>query len=624
MKANFTDKYIIPLLTLLSGLSISAVAVWYSVAGLVAIFAASATAIIIMGVVLEVGKLVTAVYLHRYWNWTAGWLKAYLSIAVIFLMFITSMGIFGFLSKAHIEQTSMSDEQSAQIETIDEKITRSDAKIKRWQEEMDRLLDGGGNTSSALVAGDQEALKDLRSLIKGEKDSIRAEADSRIKTAQDRRDKEIAAAKPLLEDWGGEEKYNKEVTKAKEVEQKESDTARSERDKKLAAVDKKYSKELNDLNKRINAVRSDSSTKAKNADKRIKELEANIEEEQKKIDVVREDKMVFEKEYRKLEAEVGPIKYIAEFVYGDVADKNMLEAAVRWVIIMIIFVFDPLAVGLLIASQYAFQYGRPRDDGPYLGGSEPTQTPPDPSPKDKGGESPKKPEQQPEIEVAEKHEQETPNPVQLEPSGKYATSSDPITVGETATWNIDFKQPGTAWDEPEYKDFPVEKESLPSAVDDAAAVMSQYTPIVVDGEVYDEEGGDLEPPILPPKEEDGLERWNEWVEAAEQAVKEEQEQEDEQLILAEESDPVKKAMKRWKAMHPESTVKQQRTLYESGKIKQLPWMDLLKAEADFQDDSDAEEAAKWAMEQVEAKKKEQITWLEHDESGQQIKKSIEK
>ena len=101
-KLTFSDKYVIPNLTLLSGLSISAVAVWYSVAGLVAIFAASATAIIIMGVVLEVGKLVTAVYLHRYWQMTTRWLKTYLSIAVIFLMFITSMGIFGFLSKAHI------------------------------------------------------------------------------------------------------------------------------------------------------------------------------------------------------------------------------------------------------------------------------------------------------------------------------------------------------------------------------------------------------------------------------------------------------------------------------------------------------------------------------------------
>ena len=357
-KLTFSDKYLIPWLTLFSGLSISAVAVWYSVAGLVAIFAASATAIIIMGVVLEVGKLVTAVYLHRYWNMTVTWLKNYLSIAVIFLMFITSMGIFGFLSKAHIEQTSLSDEQSAQIETIDEKITRSDAKIKRWQEEMDRLLGGNTGGETAIVAGDQEALKDLRATITAEKDAVRKDADSRIKQAQDRRDAEIAAAKPLLEAWGGEAKYNEEVKKAKDVEQKESDQARANRDKKLAAIDKKYAKDLSALTKRIDSIRNESKSKVKNIDKRVAELEKSIEAEQKKIDVVREDKMVFEKEYRKLEAEVGPIKYIAEFIYGDVADKNMLEEAVRWVIIMIIFVFDPLAVGLLIASQYAFLLAR--------------------------------------------------------------------------------------------------------------------------------------------------------------------------------------------------------------------------------------------------------------------------
>jgi len=357
-KLTFSDKYLIPWLTLFSGLSISAVAVWYSVAGLVAIFAASATAIIIMGVVLEVGKLVTAVYLHRYWNMTVTWLKNYLSIAVIFLMFITSMGIFGFLSKAHIEQTSLSEEQSAQIETIDEKITRSDAKIKRWQEEMDRLLSGNTGGETAIVAGDQDALKDLRATIKSEKDAIRKDADNRIKQAQDRRDAEIKAAEPLLEAWGGEAKYNAEVKKAKDVEQTESDEARADRDKKLAAIDKKYAKDLSALTKRIDSIRNESKSKVKNIDKRVAELEKSIEAEQKKIDVVREDKMVFEKEYRKLEAEVGPIKYIAEFIYGESADKNMLEEAVRWVIIMIIFVFDPLAVGLLIASQYAFLLAR--------------------------------------------------------------------------------------------------------------------------------------------------------------------------------------------------------------------------------------------------------------------------
>ena len=357
-KPTFTDKFLIPWLTLLSGLSISVVAVWYSVAGLVAIFAASATAIIIMGVVLEVGKLVTAVYLHRYWYLTKGWLKAYLAITVVILMFITSMGIFGFLSKAHVEQTSLSQEQTAQVEAIDEKLLRSESKITRWQSEIDRLLNTGtSSTDSGLLRADQKSLTQLRKQITEEKAIPRQEAEQRIKTAQERRDKEIEAAKPLLDDWSGEEKYNKEVLKAKQTEQNESSVARSTRDKKIKDIDKKYSKELAQVNKRISEARKGSTKKAGNADKRIKEIEASIAAEQLAMDLVREDKLVYEKEYRKLEAEVGPIKYIAEFVYGQ-TDKDILEKAVTWVIILIIIVFDPLAVGLLIASQYAFNTGR--------------------------------------------------------------------------------------------------------------------------------------------------------------------------------------------------------------------------------------------------------------------------
>ena len=360
---TFTDRFLIPWLTLLSGLSISAVAVWYSVAGLVAIFAASATAIIIMGVVLEVGKLVTAVYLHRYWYLTKGWLKTYMAITVVILMFITSMGIFGFLSKAHVEQTSLSQEQTAQVEAIDDKLLRSESKITRWQSEIDRLLNAGtSSTDAGLLKQDQIALTQLRKQITEEKAIPRQEAEQRIKTAQERRDKEIEAAKPLLDDWSGEEKYNKEVAKAKQTEQNESSVARSQRDKKIKAIDKKYATEINLLNKRIREARKGSTTKAGQADKRIKELETNIETEQQAMDVIRADKMVYEKEYRKLEAEVGPIKYIAEFVYGQ-TDKDILEKAVTWVIILIIFVFDPLAVGLLIASQYAFRGNRPVPPG---------------------------------------------------------------------------------------------------------------------------------------------------------------------------------------------------------------------------------------------------------------------
>ena len=119
------------ILTLITALCISAVAIYYSVAGLVAIFAAAAVPIMIMGGVLEVGKLVTAVWLHKYWKQATWWLRSYLSIAVVVLMLITSMGIFGFLSKAHIEQTSASEESIARVESITSEIERQNAIVTR-------------------------------------------------------------------------------------------------------------------------------------------------------------------------------------------------------------------------------------------------------------------------------------------------------------------------------------------------------------------------------------------------------------------------------------------------------------------------------------------------------------
>src|SRR5210317_2349104 len=122
------------ILVLITALTISGVAIYYSVAGLVAIFAAAAVPIMIMGGALEIAKLVTAVWLHRYWRQTVWWLKTYLTVAVVVLMFITSMGIFGFLSKAHIEQTSAGQESVAQVERID-------GEIKRLEDIIDRAED---------------------------------------------------------------------------------------------------------------------------------------------------------------------------------------------------------------------------------------------------------------------------------------------------------------------------------------------------------------------------------------------------------------------------------------------------------------------------------------------------
>ena len=119
------------ILVMFTALTISAVAIYYSVAGLAAIFAAAVIPIIIMGGVLEVAKLVTAVWLHKYWTQAKWWLKYYLTTAVIILMFITSMGIFGFLSKAHIEQTSAGVESVAQVERLITEIGRQEEIIVR-------------------------------------------------------------------------------------------------------------------------------------------------------------------------------------------------------------------------------------------------------------------------------------------------------------------------------------------------------------------------------------------------------------------------------------------------------------------------------------------------------------
>ena len=127
---------------------------------------------------------------------------------------------------------------------------------------------------------------------------------------------------------------------------------------KLKEIDTKYQPQIQQLTQRIDGLRNDTTEKTDDVDARINELENLVEQEQIKMSGVREEKSVLEMQYRKLEAEVGPIKYIAEFVYGEEADKDLLEEAVRWVIIVIIFVFDPLAVLLLIASQYTFEYNR--------------------------------------------------------------------------------------------------------------------------------------------------------------------------------------------------------------------------------------------------------------------------
>ena len=508
------------ILTFLSALTISAVAIYYSVAGLAAIFAAAVIPIIIMGVSLEVGKLVTAVWLHRHWSRATWWLKTYLSVAVFVLMFITSMGIFGFLSKAHIEQTSMSQEQVALIETIDDKITRSEGKIERWTTEMNRLLGGEDIRVDNLIDREQVELDKINVLIKAEKDDIRKDFDKqielqnkRIEQARERKEADIQAAKDRFEgSFGGGAKFDKAVEEAKANElsvassaQREIRNINSQLNDALAKVDAKYAGDIKAIQDRIQDLRSQANAKTEDLDARIEELEKFIDKEQVIIDGVREEKFNYEKTYRQLEAEVGPIKYIAEFIYGENANEDLLEQAVRWVIIIIIFVFDPLAVLLLIASQYTFQYVR-EDKGPRL----PPKSDPDP-------EDPNDPEPEGKFEDVSKEELAEEDRRELEQlrAEKIAKNVPPVIENQKSYSEMMEEEL-----EPRPEPKPIEDGFDPAEVEGYEEFNKKYDEPTPEEEAKkdEEEMRKALEEIDVEEEAKDLDKWNKWVKAAEEEV----------------------------------------------------------------------------------------------------------
>ena len=553
---------ILGILTLLSALTISAVAIYYSVAGLAAIFAAAVIPIIVMGVALEVGKLVTAVWLHRHWKQATWWLKTYLSIAVFVLMFITSMGIFGFLSKAHIEQTSLSQEQVALIETLDDKETRSQAKIDRWRSELDRLMKGEDVRVDGLIDKEQEGLDKIYARIKDEKDALRADAkfeieqqQLRISQAQERRDAEIAAAEKKFEgSFGGTKQYEDAVNKAKQNElsvasraQKEILAINKKLDEDLAKVDTKYAKDITAINGRIQDLRNQANNKTEDIDGRIVELEGFIDKEQKIIDDVNEEKFGYEKEYRKLEAEVGPIKYIAEFIYGEQADQNLLEAAVRWVIIIIIFVFDPLAVLLLIASQYTFSWRNPNKGGSLPGKSNEPEPDPDPEPPYTDEEWNEAHRLNDEFDRAKKIAENVPPVISKKKTNQYLLWPD-----------ID----------PDVEKEKSLSEMLQEGFEYEKSLEEDEDQLELDFDKEQEVPGD------------DLDKWNEWVEAANKAAAENPEDDDDAFFESLTNEE-KEAITLWKAENDKHSLKYTRKLHEQGKIEEWPWTKYLKPQPDY-------------------------------------------
>ena len=227
---------------------LSFVAAYYSIAGLAVIFSAAMIPVVVMASTLEAGKVVAASWLYRNWDTAPRFIKYYLTVAVVVLMFITSMGIFGFLSKAHLDQTINAGDTGIELKLIDQQIQNEQRRLENAQKSLsalDRLVD----------QSDTQAAINLRN--------------------------------------------------------------RQERERKLLASE-------------INAASAS-----------IKDLNTKA--------------LPLRKENLKLTAEVGPIKYIADLIYGDSAE-NVLEKAVRAVILTLVFVFDPLAIMLLLAANHSLSY----------------------------------------------------------------------------------------------------------------------------------------------------------------------------------------------------------------------------------------------------------------------------
>ena len=253
------------ILTLISALGISAVAAYYSIIGLSTLFSGAVTAIIIMGIALEVGKLVSASWLYRNWQICNFFLRYYLLFAIMVLVLVTSMGIFGFLSKAHLDQVRPTSRNTEKIVAVDEKVIQLNVRVDREKIKIAR------------------AENNLRQLDKA------------------------------IDVYQGKNRISKslKVRKKQSFERKEIST--------IIDVSEQEIIQIND-----------------------------------RIEKLLDDKAGYKLSIIKTQTDVGPLRYVAELIYGEEEAEKHFDKAVRIVIMTLIFVFDPLAVLMLIAANISF------------------------------------------------------------------------------------------------------------------------------------------------------------------------------------------------------------------------------------------------------------------------------
>ena len=411
-------------LTLFTALILSLSAAVYSILGLTAIFAAAFWPIVILGGSLEIGKIVTTLWLHKYWKQAELQYKVYLCSAVLILMVLTSMGVFGFLSKAHLDQAVPSGDVQAQVQIFDDKIQTQKDNIK---------------TARAALSQMDTAVDQVMGRSNDEKGA----------------DKAVAIR-------------------------------RSQARERTA-------------------------------------LQNDISKAQTEITKLQEQRAPIASQARKVEAEVGPIKYIAALIYGDNPDANILEKAVRWVIILIVIVFDPLALTLLLAATKTFEW---------------------------------------------EHE------IDLFNLGKKKTDEEPLEEESVESWFGRIKSRSKFWDQQKKSNIDNdidEKQFYVSTLDDSEPVIDQHTHISPDDYyramgLFDEAANakpitTTEPEIEIPAEADPIELY---------------EKEPEVTVSLDDLEPYgtdleKHAMRVWKNQNPDKTYKQYLDDLRNSVITELPW-----------------------------------------------------
>lgn len=725
------------ILVLLVALSLSGIAAYYSIIGLAAIFAAAVIPIIIMGGILEVAKLTVTVWLHQHWDRARWVMKLYLVPAVAVLMFITSMGIFGFLSKSHIEQTSANTESLVQVERIVSEISRAEAGIARSEQKIAKAEASTGNNNASIqqqIDTEQQRIDQAYERIK----PAIAEQNAIIENA---RKSDTTKVEPYLEQLKG---LDAELARL-DTNAKEYETALSNVGKDTSAIDAQvapYQQQIDQINseldtlqrlsksgstaeikkfqqtigiksdgifgtdtakrtnewkannqkridqlsrtvtqlrkdhednldkerdrlrgliaaargadlqaikdrkldvlKRIDEVRNQESPAVKSAIDQIakiragadaqvaqsqklinglrnsltvgvdSEVETIIAEETAKIksanaalDQLVEQKFALEAKTRQLEAEVGPVKYIAELIYGTDADQSLLEEAVRWVIILIVAVFDPLAIMMLLAATESFAWRR-QDKGNLIV-QETDNKVPSPIAFQENETATESNTAESDSGRADENTEEignTDNQVGTEVGGDTEDSQKVVTVHvehivlpepeeETPPQSI-IKVP----DEPLFPEHGTPEAKAFSDNIIAAAMAKQF------GSKLDTETKKIEEEVQesiilefmqPAQEPDDASTDSEITTTDQEktadlgeprqpeATVEEETIEDSELFAwkeEDEGDPEKRAKRIWKRLNPDSTLKEQEQLLDNKLIDKLPWQQYVQASDD--------------------------------------------